>query len=185
MLSSLEKTMFQEEAERIGINKFLSKPVKLHELEHLLCNVFREDADGAGNAAARPPELPRFGARLKVMVVEDEPMNMLLITEVLGKMGLDVIKAANGMEALQTLDDNPVSLIFMDVNMPDLDGYSATRMIRSRQDSKRSVPIIALTADALPEDKEKCLSSGMDNYLAKPFRLEDMEALLRQYLAVN
>ncbi|MBS1605156.1 MAG: response regulator, partial [Bacteroidetes bacterium] len=183
MLSSLEKTMFQEEAEQIGINKFLSKPVKLHELEHLLCNVFREDP--VTRDLARPLALPRFGNGLKVMVVEDEPMNMLLITEVLGKMGLEVIKASNGTEALYTLDDHAVSLIFMDVNMPDLDGYSATRMIRSRKDSKRSVPIIALTADALPEDKEKCLSSGMDDYLSKPFRLEDMEALLRQYLVVN
>ena len=67
---------------------------------------------------------------MKLLVVEDEPINMLLISEVLGKMGLEVIKASNGREAIGTLAENDVSLIFMDVNMPDLDGYSATRIIR-------------------------------------------------------
>ena len=117
-------------------------------------------------------------------MVEDEPINMLLITEVLTRMGLDVIKAANGREAIISLSENEVSLIFMDVNMPEVDGYTATRMIRSRQDEKRNVPIIALTADALPDDKEKCLNSGMNDYVAKPFRLEDLQGVLQRYLSV-
>ena len=99
-------------------------------------------------------------------------------------MGLEVIKACNGGEALRKLAENDISLIFMDVNMPDLDGYSATRLIRDRQDKKRLIPIIALTADALPEDKEKCLNAGMNDYLSKPFRLEDLRAVLKHYLAV-
>jgi CheY-like chemotaxis protein len=117
--------------------------------------------------------------------VEDEPINMLLISEVLSRMGLDVIKASNGREAIGTVAENDIALIFMDVNMPDLDGYSATRIIRGRKDRKRDIPIIALTADALPEDKEKCLSSGMNDYLAKPFRLEELQTLLKQYLLAN
>jgi signal transduction histidine kinase/CheY-like chemotaxis protein len=181
MLSSLEKSIYQKEAEHIGINKFLSKPVKLHELERLLSHIFRDGAIPNKDSSPSLP-FPNFGHTAKVMVVEDEPMNMYLITEVLGKMGLDVIKATNGREAIQTFEENNVSLIFMDVNMPDIDGFSATRIIRSRKDDKQNVSIIALTADALPEDKEKCLNAGMNDYLAKPFRLEDLQALLRQYL---
>ena len=184
MLSSLEKTMYQHEAERIGINKFLSKPVKLHELEALLCGIFR-DGWNRSKETVRAQPLPDFGKSIKVLVVEDEPINMLLISEVLGKMGLEVVRAGNGREAIGMLADNPISLIFMDVNMPDMDGYSATRIIRSRRDDKRDVPIIALTADALPEDKEKCLDSGMNDYLAKPFRLEDVQSILQHYLAAN
>lgn len=184
MLSSLEKTVYQHEAERIGIHKFLSKPVKLHELEALLGDIFK-DGSGPGRDPLRQQPLPHFGKAAKVLVVEDEPINMLLISEVLGRMGLDVIRASNGSEAIGTLTDNDISLIFMDVNMPDVDGYTATRMIRNRQDGKRDIPIIALTADALPEDKEKCLNSGMNDYLARPFRLEDLQTILRRYLQPN
>ena len=183
MLSSLEKTIYQHEAERIGINKFLSKPVKLHELELLLGNIFR-NGDTAGNEGKHERQLPDLSKAGSVLVVEDEPINMLLITEVLTRMGLNVIKADNGREAIVSLSENAVSLIFMDVNMPEVDGYSATRMIRSRQDEKRHVPIIALTADALPEDKEKCLNSGMNDYVAKPFKLEDLQNVLQRYLSV-
>ncbi|HWB93563.1 MAG TPA: response regulator [Puia sp.] len=184
MLSSLEKTVYQHEAEDIGINKFLSKPVKLHELEALLGNIFKEGGSRKPETV-REQQLAHFGKPAKVLVVEDEPINMLLISEVLGRMGLDVIKASNGREAIGTVAENDIALIFMDVNMPDLDGYSATRIIRGRKDRKRDIPIIALTADALPEDKEKCLSSGMNDYLAKPFRLEELQTLLKQYLLAN
>ena len=181
MLSSLEKTVYQHEAERIGIHKFLSKPVKLHELETLLGNIFSnsDTAAGDGRHERQLPDLSKAGS---VLVVEDEPINMLLITEVLTRMGLRVLQAANGREAIVSLAENAVSLIFMDVNMPELDGYSATRMIRNLQDEKRHVPIIALTADALPEDKEKCLNSGMNDYVAKPFKLEDLQSVLQRYL---
>ncbi len=178
MLSSLEKTVYQHEAERIGINKFLSKPVKLHELEALLGNIFRK-SDGMAGEDRKLPDLSMTGS---VLVVEDEPINMLLITEVLTRMGLAVIQAANGREAIVSLAENAVSLIFMDVNMPEVDGYTATRMIRSLPDEKRHVPIIALTADALPEDKEKCLNAGMNDYVAKPFKLEDLQSVLQRYL---
>ena len=183
MLSSLEKTVYQHEAERIGINKFLSKPIKLHELEALLGNIFKNDACPR-NETKHESQLPDLSEAGKVLVVEDEPINMLLITEVLKRMGLKVIKAGNGKEAIAALTENEISLIFMDVNMPDVDGYSATRIIRSRRDEKRHIPIIALTADALPEDKEKCLNSGMNDYMAKPFRLEDLQTILHKYLRV-
>ena len=74
------------------------------------------------------------------------------------------------------------SLIFMDINMPEMDGFEATRRIRALQGPKCDIPIVALTADAMKEDKERCLAAGMNNFLAKPFRLEEVRALLESIL---
>ncbi|MBS1564518.1 MAG: response regulator [Bacteroidetes bacterium] len=181
MLSSLEKTMFQQEAERIGINKFLNKPVKLHELNNILSAIFRKTMESE-TAPAKIPVINKLSNTAKVMVVEDEPLNMLLITEVLRKMGLEVIKAGNGREAIEMLDHDVPALIFMDVNMPEMDGYMTTEAIRALPDERRSIPVIALTADAMKEDKEKCLLIGMNDYISKPFRLEEIEMALKTYL---
>lgn len=180
MLSSVEKNLYQEEAEKIGINKFLSKPVKLHELNALLSSVFQKVF--ANNAAQNAtPAFKKIQDRLQVMVVEDDPVNMLLITEVLRNMAVDVVKAGNGIQAVESLREHDPDIIFMDVNMPEMDGYTATRIIRQLPDEKRNIPIIALTADAMPEDRERCLTSGMNEYLSKPFRIEEIHAALTKY----
>ena len=181
MLSSLEKTMYQHEAEEIGINKFLSKPVKLHELDSILSAIFQTTFDDS-TAAEAIPKIERVAQSANVLVVEDEPINMLLITEVLRKMGLEVTKAGNGKEALEKLAEQDFSLIFMDVNMPEMDGFTATEIIRRLPGAKKDTPIIALTADAMKEDREKCLNIGMNDYISKPFRLEEIELALKKYL---
>jgi signal transduction histidine kinase/CheY-like chemotaxis protein len=182
MLSSLEKTMYQHEAEQIGINKFLSKPVKLHELDTILSAIFRKKFEHEAAPSEAVPAIKKLYKAANVMVVEDEPMNMLLITEVLRKMGLEVFKAGNGQEALELLETQELSLIFMDVNMPVMDGYTTTEIIRGLPDARRDIPVIALTADAMKEDKEKCLNIGMNDYISKPFRLEEIELALKNYL---
>jgi CheY-like chemotaxis protein len=115
------------------------------------------------------------------MVVEDEPINMMLITEVLHKMGFEVLKANNGKHALELLKvkGNDPILIFMDVNMPEMDGFDTTRLIRQMPEPNKSIPIIALTADAMKEDREKCIEAGMNDYISKPFRIEEIEAVLK------
>src|SRR5580765_3578782 len=107
------------------------------------------------------------------MVVDDDAMNMLLISEVLKKMGFEVIKMTNGKEALAALPYYDPVLIFMDVNIPEIDGYTTTRMIRKLPDPHGQIPVIALTADAMKGDREKCLEAGMNHYISKPFKLED------------
>jgi signal transduction histidine kinase/CheY-like chemotaxis protein len=179
MLSSLEKTVYQEEAEKIGINKFLSKPVKLHELNNILSTIFNKALEGGPKE--KIPVIETMPEAIRVLVVEDEPMNMLLITEVLRKMGLDVLKAGNGKEALVMVAVHAPDLVFMDVNMPIMDGFTATRQIRSSTTGLNKIPIIALTADAMEEDKERCLDSGMNDYISKPFRLEEIYAIVRKY----
>jgi CheY-like chemotaxis protein len=120
------------------------------------------------------------------MVVDDDPINMLLISEVLQRMGFEVIQMHNGREVLESLPHYDPVLIFMDVNMPEMDGYTTTRLVRQLPEPQCNIPIIALTADAMKGDKEKCLEAGMNSYISKPFKLEEIEEVLKNYtLIVN
>jgi signal transduction histidine kinase/ActR/RegA family two-component response regulator len=124
----------------------------------------------------------KFEGHIRALVAEDEPMNMLLITKVLENMGLEVIEASDGADALAKLQQFDPAIVFMDVNMPGLDGYSATRKIRSLPGPNHRIPIIALTADAMQEDKERCLEAGMNDFISKPFRLQELESVLSTHL---
>jgi signal transduction histidine kinase/DNA-binding response OmpR family regulator len=179
MLSSLEKTLYQQEAEKIGINKFLSKPVKLHELNYILSAIFNKAFNDGYKE--KIPVIETISGVTRVLVVEDEPINMLLISEVLRKMGIEVIKAGNGKEALVMVAVHAPDLVFMDINMPVMDGFTATSQIRSSTTGLNKLPIIALTADAREEDKERCLESGMNDYISKPFKLEEIYAIINKY----
>lgn len=183
MLSSLEKNMYREEAQRIGIDLFLSKPVKAGELDKILAGIFEGQeaepfSDKAGPAVAVQEQ------DVRILVAEDDPVNMLLITEVLSKMGYEVIKAGDGKEVLNLLQTVDPALIFMDINMPEMDGYMATRLIRELPGPKCAIPIIALTADAMKEDKERCVEAGMNGFVSKPFRREEIDKEVRRFVGV-
>ncbi|HTL09500.1 MAG TPA: response regulator [Chitinophagaceae bacterium] len=180
MLSSLEKHMIQEAAELCGIHRFLSKPVKLQELITLLSSMFENTQQESGNTSAQ--SIKRFSVRNKVLVAEDNPINMLLITEILTKMGMEVYGATDGAQVLSMLEMELPDLIFMDINMPVLDGYMATKKIRSMGYPHAMIPIIALTADAMKEDRERCLAVGMNAFVSKPFQLNEIESVLQKYL---
>ncbi len=156
----------------------LTKPVKMHELYSVLCSMFV--ASGRKKkAVAIVPEIKKIGDAASIMVVEDDPINMMLINEVLTKMGFNVIKADNGRKALEMLPNHDPVLIFMDVNMPEMDGYATTKLVRKMPEPWGSLPIIALTADAMIGDKERCIEAGMNDYVSKPFRIEEIEAVLK------
>jgi PAS domain S-box-containing protein len=183
MLSSLEKNMYLYEAEKLGISKFLSKPVKLHELHSTLLSLFEKHMQ---NDSLHPsiPFIEKISQATSVMVVDDDPINMLLISEVLRRMGFEVIQMHNGKEVLESLQHYDPVLIFMDVNMPEMDGYTTTRLIRQLPEPLCNIPIIALTADAMKGDKEKCLEAGMNNYISKPFKLDEIEEVLKNYMLI-
>jgi signal transduction histidine kinase/CheY-like chemotaxis protein/HAMP domain-containing protein len=181
MLSSLERTIFQQKAEIIGINKFLSKPVKLGDLMTLLSLHFGRSHFNK-DQFVNIPTAGKVFQKSKILVAEDNPMNMLLISEVLGNMGLEVIKANNGEEAIAMLKLYDPEMIFMDVNMPVMDGYTATKNIRLLPQPYCSIPVIALTADAMEEDKERCMEVGMNDFISKPFRLKEIEEIMNSYL---
>ncbi len=134
------------------------------------------------NATFKIPKIGKLPQSRKILVAEDNPMNMLLISEVLGNMGLEVIKAENGEQALTMIPLYDPAIIFMDVNMPVMDGYTATRRIRALPHPLCDIPVIALTADAMKEDRERCLKAGMNDFVSKPFRLKEIESILKTYL---
>ncbi len=179
MLSSLEKNIYQSEANNIGIYKMLTKPVKIYELYSIICSMF-VTTQQEEKKPIPAPSIKKIGKENAVMVVEDDPINMMLINEVLTKMGFSVIKASNGKEALDILPQHYPLLIFMDVNMPEMDGYETTKHIRKMEEPWGKLPIIALTADAMIGDKEKCIASGMNDYISKPFKIEEIEEVLKK-----
>ncbi len=178
MLSYLEKNHHLHRAEKAGIHKMLNKPVKMHELYTLLLSLFYHQPLPLPQQLKRN-SIERISEAASILVVEDEPINMLLISEILRQMGFEVLKANNGREALALLPTIEPVLIFMDVNMPEMDGYATTKIIRSGSAPWRDLPIIALTADAMKGDREKCLEAGMNGYIAKPFRIDEIQQLLK------
>jgi CheY-like chemotaxis protein len=118
---------------------------------------------------------------LKILVAEDTPINRELFITILNRMGYKADCAENGVEVLKALEGSEYDVIFMDVHMPEMDGLEATRRIRALNNQLARRPrIIAMTAAALVEDRQKCLEAGMDDYLSKPIRLQEIEAAIER-----
>ena len=114
-------------------------------------------------------------SELQILLAEDNLVNQKLALGILEKLGHRVTVVNNGMEALEQLERRDFDLVLMDVQMPELDGLAATRELRRREaPAKTHVPVVAMTAHAMKGDRERCLASGMDDYLGKPIRLKDM-----------
>ncbi len=118
----------------------------------------------------------------RILVTEDNPVNQLIAQTHLERLGFEVDVADNGLEALEAIERKRYDLVFMDCQMPMLDGYEATRRIRERLGG-RQLPVIALTAHDLASDREKCLEAGMDDYMAKPLYEDNLHAVLDRWLA--
>ncbi len=136
---------------------------------------------GVGSEPARPADarLTQAMRPLRVLVAEDNPVNRLLATRLLEKLGHAVVTAANGQEAVDRLETSRPDVILMDVQMPEMDGFEATAAIRAREAaSGRRTPIVALTAHALQGYREECVRAGMDEYLTKPIKIDDLARTL-------
>ena len=141
------------------------------------------------SASGPPPERPKqalpraFAERRTILVAEDNTINLMVISAILKKLGLDVIPTTNGLEALERLQHNRVDAVLMDCQMPEMDGYEATRQIRLVEaDSSIHVPIIALTAHAIDGERERCIAAGMDDFISKPYRTEELRETLNRWL---
>lgn len=120
----------------------------------------------------------------RVLLVDDNPINLLVAREMLSSLGVQVETAVDGAEALARLENEAFALVFMDVQMPVLDGLEATRRLRAREKARSlaRTPVVALTANAMAGDRERCLASGMDDYLAKPVNREHLAGALQRWL---
>ncbi|GAB4303469.1 MAG: hypothetical protein Fur0025_44780 [Oscillatoriaceae cyanobacterium] len=131
-------------------------------------------------------DFPRFGLQgSKILLVEDTPTNQKVISKQLSMLGCEVECAVNGQEALDKLAAAPYDFVFMDCQMPVLDGYEATKNLRRREGEGCHTVVIGLTANALTGDRQKCLDAGMDDYLSKPVSMEDLARVLEKFLGVK
>ena len=121
----------------------------------------------------------------RLLLVEDNVANQNVALMFLSRFGCETDLAQNGLEAVAAFSKKNYDLILMDCQMPGMDGFAATREIRSRESGRQRTPIIALTANALDEEREKCFEAGMDDHLAKPFRKSDLKNVLDKWLATR
>jgi two-component system sensor histidine kinase/response regulator len=177
MLTSSEYHGDAARCKKLGIAAYLVKPIRKSELLSAILTVL-------GRQPVSPPELVaqatlKTRPSLRVLVAEDNAINQVLIVRLLKKMGHLPITVENGLQALEALKREPFNLVLMDVQMPDMDGFSATRKIRDTERNTSShIPIIALTAHAMKGDEEACLAAGMDSYLSKPVSSQRLEEAL-------
>jgi two-component system sensor histidine kinase/response regulator len=159
------------------VDRSLTKPVRRAALLDTLAEVLtgtEPDAPAPVRAAA--------DARGRVLVAEDNPVNQIVIETLLQRRGIAVDLVSDGLEAVERLDPERHDAIFMDCQMPNLDGYEATERIRAAEPEGRHVPIVAMTAHAFAGDRERCLRAGMDDYLSKPLRGGDLDPVLERWL---
>ncbi len=174
LIVPFESTVSSRRAAELSGVLVLTRPWRFRTLVELF-------APPTTTAPAESVMMPKVVVRRKkILLAEDNPVNQMLAHEQLKKLGFSVHGVANGLEATQSVLENEYDLVFMDCQMPEMDGFEATRRIRQNQ--KRHLPIIAMTAQAMPGDREKCLAAGMDDYLAKPFNLRDLSAILERWL---
>jgi len=169
---------------QLKVDIWLTKPLRQSDLHDAIATVF---GGMEQRSAAEPETKPRLVdfAGERVLLVEDNPVSQSLGREMLRRRGLDVQTASNGLEAVEMATQGEFDIILMDVQMPDMDGYAATGHILQweRENGRRHTPIIALTAHALPQDRDRCLAAGMDDYLVKPYNQESLSDVIARWLS--
>ncbi|HZP28672.1 MAG TPA: response regulator [Acidimicrobiia bacterium] len=176
-----------EEAAAAGLTATLTKPVRSSELFNCLVGGLTMTARSTPEAGAREPapsvpDGPAAVARGHVLLVEDNATNRLVATRMLAKLGYEVDVAENGREAVEATARVAYDAVLMDCQMPEMDGYQATALIRRRDASARRTPIIAMTAAAMEGDREVCIAAGMDDYVAKPVRADVLLEVLDRWI---
>jgi CheY-like chemotaxis protein len=169
-----------------GVDAELVKPVRPSQLFDTLHTLLSERSARSKRSATElelgPPDPARQWSR--VLVVEDNAANLKVAVRMLERLGYRAEVASNGAEAVTMLEHMQYDAVLMDCQMPEMDGYEATRLIRKNERLGRHVPIIAMTAAALAGDRERCLAAGMDDYISKPVKLHVVAAILERWLAV-
>jgi CheY-like chemotaxis protein len=189
MLSSVAQRAESQRLIDAGCTAYLHKPIHQSELLNVMANAWARRAGSrtSTEAAAAVPSAPLKPVAIargqRILVVEDNMINQRVAQRMLEDLGARVDVAGDGVEAIELLESVPFDVVFMDVQMPRMDGLEASAEIRRRRGEaeKQRLPIIAMTAHAMPEDRERCLAAGMDDYISKPIKRVELARVLRRF----
>ena len=193
LMTTQEKGQGLNGEQTAGVSGVLNKPIRRGQLLTCMDSAMAAlpviEAIPSG-AAAGGTEVPAEAAaaeqgagQARILLVEDNSVNRKVALRLLATMGYHAESAVNGAEGVKALAEHGYDLVLMDVQMPVMDGYEATREIRRLQGDKRHTPIVAMTANAMKGDREKCLNAGMDDYISKPVRRDDLREMIERWLA--
>ena len=171
-----------QDAKAAGFSGYLARPLRKAQLQATLDRILGAGGTARSDLVTRHTvQEQACDAQASVLVVEDHPMNRKLVVAMLKKLGWRSEVAGNGREALAALDQGSYRLVLMDCQMPEMDGFEATRRIRARTGEPGRIPIVALTANAMEGDRERCLEAGMDGFLTKPIELDALRTALETW----
>jgi CheY-like chemotaxis protein len=167
---------------KLGVGAFLTKPIRRSDLLHAIKSVLQPPVVGREKpSVATVQPLGINAGRLRILLVEDDRVNQTVAIRLLEKRGHEVSLAENGAAALAAIEKQVPDCVLMDIHMPEMDGFRATAAIRAREvENGRHIPIVAMTANAMAGDKQKCLAAGMDGYISKPLRAHDLFSVIEQ-----
>ncbi len=196
ILSSIERQADVARCRQLGIEHYLTKPVKASELLDAIRTVLGAGPERSRRTGSQPDPAVRSarpdagpgtpGVSLHILMAEDNPVNQLVALRFLEAGGHTVVVAGNGVEALAALERESFDLVLMDVQMPEMGGFEATRRIRERErGTGRHLPIVAMTAHAMTGDQQKCLEAGMDGYVAKPLQRKTLLETVERVVSVE
>jgi CheY-like chemotaxis protein len=179
----------RRDVQAAGLQHVLNKPVRQLQLLAMLSTLLGLPLGGTTRALtqpepaeARPSESPVSASGPRILVAEDTTVNQLVARRMLERLGCHVDVVSSGVEALDALSAIPYALVLMDVQMPEMDGFEATAQIRQREAlTGQHTPIVAMTANAMKGDRERALAAGMDDYLSKPIRMAELDAVVRKW----
>ena len=191
MMSSIGQRGDAARIREVGFSAYLTKPVKQSQLYDCLASVLTRAT--AGEKRHVEPLVTKHSIaegkrqKVRILVAEDNPTNQIVALKMLARLGYRADAVANGFEAVRALETIPYDLVLMDVQMPEMDGFEATERIRDPESPVRdhAIPVIAMTAHAMKGDRERCMEAGMDDYVSKPVRTQELVAVIERQLGAK
>lgn len=184
VLTSYDYSEIEDEARAAGVDAFIAKPLFRSRLTATLVRIVNEKTDGSARDYLKNIRRSDYSDR-RVLLVEDNDLNSEIASEIIGMTGASVEIVENGREAVERIEnasENWYDIVFMDVQMPVMNGYEATAAIRALPGRRGQIPIIAMTANAFAEDVQLAKNTGMDEHIAKPLDFEKLNTVMEKYL---
>lgn len=181
--TSLSKKFDINKVKEVEYDAYLIKPIKKKLLIETIANVLTEKkSNEQRNIKNISNNDLKFDSSARILTVEDSDINCKLISQILNNTGLSCDMVYNGQEGVEAFTNNKYDLILMDCQMPIMDGYEAAQKIRIIESGASHVPIVAMTANAMPTDREKCIQAGMDDYISKPINIPELLSIISKYI---